>query len=118
MVKSVLETTHGEALLVTEVTVGFLWDPGNPLPVSSSVRHDVLADLAVEFLVAELFHAVTSLVKTRIAAVTVNYSVLILTFGAKANFTISLEERLQLLDSSQTTPLISFSSHLSDPCNF
>lgn len=92
MVKSVLQSTHGETLLVAEMTTWLLWGTGHPLPVTSCVGLNILANLAEELLVPQFLHPIASLVKTSIAAIAIDDSILIFILCTETYLAICLKE--------------------------
>ncbi len=117
MVKSVLQSTHGETLLVAEMTTRLLWGTGHPLPVTSCVGLNILANLAEELLVPQFLHPIASLVKTSIAAIAIDDSILIFILCTETYLAICLKEWFQLLDASHPATLVSLSTHLPDSGN-
>lgn len=51
MIKSILKPSHGEVLLVADVAIRFLRGTSQSLTISSRIFLNVLADLAIEFIV-------------------------------------------------------------------
>lgn len=117
MVKSVLQSTHGETLLVTEMATRFLWGTGHPLPVTSCVGLNILTNLAEKLFITQFLNSIASLMKTSIAAIAIHDSILIFILSTETYLAICLEERFQLFDASHPTTLVPLSSHLPDSGN-
>lgn len=71
------------------------------LTITSRILLNVLTHLTKKLLFIQLFNTVTSLVETCVTLVAVNHTVFVLTLGTKTNLTVSLEQLLELLHTSQ-----------------